>query len=240
MSGTRSAEHEPVREARRRIIHTIVHDGCQTRPGGCGPSWIIEECGRRGDWPEASWGGARKGPPDSQQVNNYLNTLRGEKKVRREAHGLYVSLVEPEPLAGTMRHRAAEALQLQSEGLNGTQIAERMEISHSLAYGLINDPYGAKERERKKMYCPVCGSKKDGSVDWCRKCKTGKVENLLPPKDFMRFAHRAFRDQGLHVVFGVTQDCERVIRIGTDRGVVEHKLSSRETWDEAVEKVGLS
>lgn len=233
MSGNRASEHGPVREARLRIVHAIVHAANR-----CSAASIIEECVCRGDWPEANWANARKGPPDAQQVNNYLNTLLTQKKVRRESHGVYVSLVEPEPAGGTMRRRAAEALRLQSEGLSGKQIAEHMEISNSLAYGLINDPYGDKERERKKMYCPVCGAKKEGSVDWCRKCKTGKLQDLLPPKDFLRFVHRAER-QGLEVVFGVTPDAVRVIRIGTGRGIIEHKLGSYESWDEAVEKVGL-
>lgn len=241
MSGTQAAEHEVVKERRRAIIHTIIAEAPASKwRNGAGAAYIQEECESRGDWPEAHWDKARKGPPDAQQVNNYLKQLVHAQKVERVSHGVYRALVAPEPLDRLMRKGAPEALQLQSEGLSGTEIAERLEISKSLAYGLLNDPYGEKERERKRMYCPVCGAKKDGSVDWCRKCKTGKVENLLPPKDFMRFAHRAEREQGVQVLFGVTPDCERVIRIGTARGVIEYKLKAHESWDDAVEAAGLS
>ncbi len=237
MSGSKASKHDRVKAARRAIIHHVIWDTKNHRVAVA--KSVVEALAERTDWPEANWQDARKGPPDLQQVLNYMRQLRQEGKLEKDQCG-WTAVVKPEPPEGAMRKRAAEALQLQSEGLNPSEIAERLEISKSLAYGLVNDPYGDRERERKKMYCPVCGTKKEGSVDWCRKCKTGRIEDLLPPKDFLRFATRAYREQGLEVLFGVTEDCVRVIRIGTDRGIIEHKLGSYESWDDAVEKLGLS
>ena len=237
MSQAQSPEHARVRGTRRLIVHHALY----AQPGHRVRSVhvLVKLLATREDWPEATWNGARKGPPDYQQAHVILRRLRQEEKVEHDQCG-WTAVVKPEPLESQMRKRAAEALQLQSEGLNPSEIAERMEISKSLAYGLVNDPYGDRERERKKMYCPVCGTKKEGSPDWCRKCKTGKIEDLLPPKDFLRFAHRAEREQGVEVVFGVTPDCQRVIRIGTARGIIEHVLGTYESWDDAVETMGLS
>jgi hypothetical protein len=234
-----TSENNAVRELRLRIIHAIIHGWPSGRTNSvkCVVTAFEQEKWTR-LWPEATWHGARKGPPDYQQALNYMGTLRRQGKLEH-SNGWWTSIAEPEPVERPMRKRAAEALELQSQGLNTVEIGERLEISTSLANSLVNDPYGDKERERKKMYCPVCGAKKDGSVDWCRKCKTGKLQDLLPPKDFLRFIHRAERE-GLEVVFGVTPDAVRVIRIGTARGIVEHKLGSYESWDDAVEKMGLA
>ena len=237
MSQSQSAEHARVRGFRLAIVHHVIYGlpNHRVATAGC---WV-KALATREDWPEATWDNARKGPPDYQQVLNYLHRLEREGKVEHDQCGWTV-VVKPESLESQMRKHAAEALRLQSEGLNPSEIAERMEISKSLAYSLVNDPYGDRERERKKMYCPVCGTKKEGSPDWCRKCKTGKIEDLLPPKDFLRFAHRAEREQGVEVVFGVTPDCQRVIRIGTARGIIEHVLGTYESWDDAVETLGLA
>lgn len=230
-------DHQKVQERRRAIVHAIIHTWPHHRTNAV--ACVVSALQKRTDWPVATWQGARQGPPDYQQVLNYMNTLLKEGKLDK-ATGWWVSVVAPDTQERFMRKRASEALRLQSEGKNGTQIAEELGISRSLAYGLINDPYGERERERKRDYCPVCGAKKDGSVTWCRACKTGKIEDLLPPKDFMRFVHRAWREQKLEVLFGVTPDCVRVIRIGTGRGVIEHALPSHQSWDDAVEELGLS
>lgn len=236
--GEKQPTHEQnqwVQECRRRLIHLLIHEH-----GPLTLHDVRELLEKDKRWPEAHWGGARKGPPDYQQVRNYVHRLTGDKCVdltpNRRA---YVSIKKPLPLERPMRKRAAEALRLKAEGKNGVQIAEELEISRSLAYNLINDPYGDNERERKKSYCPVCGNKLDGSVDWCRKCKQEKVENLLPPQDFLAIANRVQREQGIEVVFGVTPDCVRVIRLGTRRGIVEHRLPSRQSWDDACEELGL-
>lgn len=237
MSGSRASEHERVKTMRRVIIHHVIYDMRDHRATRA--KLVVDALAERTDWPEAHWKDARKGAPDLQQTLNYMRQLRHEGALEHDQCG-WTAVVKPEPLESQMRKRAAEALRLQSEGLNTTRIAERLEVSVSLANSLVNDPYGDRERERKKMYCPVCGTKKGGSVDWCRKCKMGRCEDLLPPKDFLRFATRAYREQGIEVLFGVTPDCVRVVRIGTDRGIISHELASDESWDDAVERLGLS
>lgn len=228
---------EQVQERRRDLIHRLVHSA-----KGIGAADVIAYyVANPREWPKATWANARPGPPDYQQVNNHLSTLRREGKIEQaKPYGHYVSIVEPEAVERPMRKGADRAAQLKSEGKTGIQIAEIMEISRSMAYCLINDPYYENERERKKKYCPSCGKKKEPTLDWCRACKTGKAEDLLPPKDFLRFASRARREQDIDVIFGVTHDCVRVIRICTKRGIVEHKLGSYESWDDAVETLGLA
>lgn len=67
----------------------------------------------------------------------------------------------------TRAERAAEVARLLADGLNGIQIAERLGISRSYAYGLIGDPDGSADKERKASYgrpcIEGCGRTTDGS-----------------------------------------------------------------------------
>jgi DNA-binding CsgD family transcriptional regulator len=56
---------------------------------------------------------------------------------------------------------ATEAAKLRAQGLVGRQIAERLHVSQSYAYELLEDPTGELNRERKKKYngtCESCGA----------------------------------------------------------------------------------
>lgn len=75
--------------------------------------------------------------------------------------------------------RAVEAARLKAEGLNGIQIAERMGVSRSYAYDLLNDPAGDRDRARKASYrgeCIDCGAAttgcngRDRAPDRCLSC----------------------------------------------------------------------
>jgi hypothetical protein len=66
----------------------------------------------------------------------------------------------------TRAENAARVAALKAQRLNGIQIAERLGISRSYAYELLNDPEGRKVRARKDSYrgeCVDCGASTDGS-----------------------------------------------------------------------------
>lgn len=183
------------------------------------------------EWPQGPWSGARADPYDGgtrQMLDSMVRKGWVEKDVGLSRPTAY------KPSRGTMRNGAQEALALKGEGLNGKQIAERMGISTSLAYGLINDPFGEKEKERKKRYCPGCGAKKKPGAPACPNCRTKAAEELLPPASFLVVSSDYKRRTGADVIFGVSAGLERVIRIGTARGIVEHVLHRDMTWDDAV------
>ncbi|MGH2761404.1 MAG: hypothetical protein ACRDLD_02300 [Thermoleophilaceae bacterium] len=58
--------------------------------------------------------------------------------------------------AGEANGRVTEAVELWRQGLNGVEIAERMGISRSYAYGLLADPTGAKTKARKRKVYALC------------------------------------------------------------------------------------
>lgn len=73
---------------------------------------------------------------------------------------------------------AADAARLRQEGLTGIQVAERLGISRSYAYSLLNDPDGSGDRERKRRYdlvCTDCGARVDGTTP-------GKMKNRDEPR----------------------------------------------------------
>ncbi len=88
--------------------------------------------------------------------------------------------------AGTMtiRGRHVEAArELKSARLNECQIVERLGVSRSYAYELLNDPDGSRARERKARYagrCVDCGkpTNNSGSVppERCRQCRVAFVK----------------------------------------------------------------
>lgn len=74
----------------------------------------------------------------------------------------------------------AEVKSLYDSGMTGTAIAERLGVGHSFVYSLLNDPDGARERERKSRYqgvCIDCGGPTNGAdgrganaAQRCEKC----------------------------------------------------------------------
>jgi len=60
----------------------------------------------------------------------------------------------------TRAERATTAAALRDQGLNGVEIAQRMQISRAYTYELITDPAGEQVRKRKASYrgqCVDCG-----------------------------------------------------------------------------------
>lgn len=61
---------------------------------------------------------------------------------------------------------ASAVAELHAQGLNGVQIAERLQISRSYTYELLNDPSGSEAKIRKARYgrpCIDCGTMTDGT-----------------------------------------------------------------------------
>jgi len=78
---------------------------------------------------------------------------------------------------------AADALELNAQGMNGVQVAERLGISRSFAYSLLSDPDGTRERERKRRYygeCVDCGAPTSYGVEYerCAGCAPKHLRRL--------------------------------------------------------------
>lgn len=232
-------------EGRRTVIYeSLVALG---KPSTAGEVLAFIEAHRLKDWPQATWSHARNDP-------YYLGIAQNLKAMARrgdvtDQRGDFTAVIprpqpptpkakEQKPPRPSMRARAQEALDLKNnEGLNGKQIAERMGISYSYAYVLINDPTGERERQRKQRYCKSCGGIKD-DASRCEPCHEKRAHALLPPLHFARYIHLA-ANVGVRVAFGVTDDYKRVVRQGTGRGFTEYVLADDERWEEAVFTLGF-
>jgi transposase len=95
---------------------------------------------------------------------------------------------------------AREAAALRTEGLNGMRIAERLHVSRSYAYELLNDPTGDLGRERKARYygtCEECGAPTSygdgGYAALCRSCTVD--ERTIWTQDAIVYAIQEFADE---------------------------------------------
>lgn len=86
-----------------------------------------------------------------------------------------------------------------------------------------------------EMWTCQCGTWA-GAPGLCGECRTARAPDLLPPPAFEQVAADYERTTGCAVIFGVTDDLERVIRIKTLRGMVEHKLPDEMPWRDAVDE----
>ena len=231
-----SPPHDPedVTGARREIIVSIV----RLKPNSTCQEILAELTAlhEKGDWPQATWAWARNAP---YQLGLYQH-LTALKRMKRIGAFDDDGLTRYRP-NDAYRKRAAEVLRLRDEGLKGTQIAERLGISRSLAASLLKDPTGEKERLRKKAYCGTCGAKKRAQdrrelLSIGQQCGCALLDAPLALDGVRRYEH----EQGCPVVLGVTPSLVRVVRIGTQRGVVEHQLPNTQTWWEALEEVGIA
>lgn len=235
-----------VTEARRGVIVRVL----QTQAEPVTLKYLLGLLGAlhaAGKWPQASWSYARNEPYDTG-LRQHLEALAFQNVVEIVTKDGYYprwKCVRP-----PLRKHAEEVLQLKTEeGLNGVQIATRLGLSRSLVYGLINDPYGEKERQRKAGYCPACGKKKkpnaavcDGCVARKEKKEQAERESLLPVGDEADRILDTFREEaraGREALLGVTPDFKRVIRWRTRRGEVEHVLRPKQSWTEGMVEIGL-
>lgn len=234
MTGNKGTEHKAVTEARRAVILSILQ--LQSEPAT--PSEItvlLADVHERGDWPQATWNYARNDPYDCG-TRQHLEAMA--------KNGL-LELVSDRPDRYRVRvealvAHAAEALAMQADGATRKQIGEELGLSASRVARILTDPTGADERLRKKRYCPGCGARKQPAQTTCEKCVAKKAETYLPPDTFLMIARRYEARTGCPVLFGVTHGMDRVIRIGTPRGVAEHVLDPRDSWEDALVDAGLA
>lgn len=228
-----------VGKARKELILTVMR--------GDREYWSVADVNKelkayhaRGEWPQADWPGARQDPYDTG-TRQLMEAMVRDEQLERSPHPNSRGLLRV-AVAHRLRKRAQEALDLQAKGLNGVQIASELGISKSLAASLLTDPTGAKERERKKGYCPSCGAKKDPASGYCEKCVMDKANALLPEGE-MRGAilDEYFRQRaaGCEMLVGVTPDHKRVIRWMTRRGEIELVLDAEQTWENGMILIGL-
>lgn len=88
--------------------------------------------------------------------------------------------------------------------------------------------------------CETCGGDRS-AVKYdrpCPECCRTQAPGLLPSPaaDFEHIAALYERTTGCPVIFGVTDDLQRVIRVKTLRGVVEHRLHHEMSWHDAVDQ----
>jgi hypothetical protein len=198
----------------------------------------LVELHAEGKWPPAPWAHAKQEPYDTG-TRQHLYALWDQGKgivEREEKPGFY-----PIWRATLVKH-AREALELREEGKTYAEIASALGISVSRVGRVITDPTGQKERDRKKAYCPGCGTKKEPESDWCPKCVGSKVQALMPPAEESTFWQNAMmrsRRRGVEFVIGVTPDLSRIIRVDTGRGRFDRVLRANEDYEAVAEELGL-
>lgn len=197
----------------------------------------LRELHNEGKWPVAPWLHARQDPYEVG-LRQHLKAMERAGLVERHAQ----SPAHYERWAVPVRKHAVEVARLKSEGKTQKDITEELGLSRSLVSSLINDPTGAKERERKRNYCPGCGTKKEADKTWCPKCVGSKAESLMPPKDESAFWQEAMvrsRRRGVEFVIGVTPDLKRLIRVDTGRGRLDRLLKPNEEYEDVATEMGL-
>lgn len=225
-----------VTHARRAVILSILQRQSEPMHATEITELLVDEH-LKGNWPQASWAGAANCPYPlgTRQHLDAMAREGGPVEAVRNANGYRHYKVRQEAL---VKH-AADALRLKAEGKTRKQIGAILGISSSRVARVLTDPTGADERLRKKRYCPGCGAPKKVAATTCPKCMEKKAETLLPPDTFLMIARRYEARTRCPVVFGVTPGLERVIRIGTARGVSEHRLHPNDTWEEALIDAGI-
>lgn len=235
---------KPTTDARREVIVRVLEQDA-------GRYWkvaevveMLEALHAAGQWPQATWGKARQEPYYCGTAQ-HLAAMVSLGMVERSPHSRHLF-----KLKRKLRKHAKEALELQeTEGLLGTEVATRLGISNTLAYALLSDPYGDKERERKRGYCGSCGGKKDPAAVTCERCVETKAakdaaerEAMLPEGDLrsrVLDSIMGLRLAGQDAVVGVTDDFKRIVRWQTSRGEIEHRLARDETWEQAMVAIGI-
>lgn len=95
-----------------------------------------------------------------------------------------------------------------------------------------------EEQEELKalLFACECGEPKDShAAIACLACRQAKAPLLLPPEQPFQMIARTYEARtGCPVLFGVTDDLVRVIRVRTLRGDLDHELAEDMSWDEAV------
>ena len=150
--------------------------------------------------------------------------------------------------------RAEQAATLKAQGLNGLQIAERMGISRSYAYSLLNDPDGSGERQRKTKYdgvCKDCGGRTVGdgglppercapcSIEYQRSSAKWTKETIIAAiHEWVRLAGRAPAATDWNTGVAVTGDRAALRRAG-DWPATNTVVGKFGTWNAAIVAAGL-
>lgn len=141
------------------------------------------------------------------------------------------------------RLHAREVRDLKAKGMSNEQIATRLGLkSKGLVSAIANDPYGLREKERKRKYCPGCGEVKKEEESQCPGCvrrrreRAGdEAEALLPLPEYVdRIRGRLL----LKVDFCVDEEHRRILVLYTERGRAERLLARGEDWEHALEDSG--
>lgn len=196
----------------------------------------------------------------SQHLNNFVKRGLIEVVGRRGGHqghpfNLYAAVAVPghdpdqtelEVGERPMRARAQEALDLKAQDVSVKEIAERMGISRSYAYELIDDPTGAKSLARKeKLKCTTPGCERNSRGERrCNGCKR-MIDELMPSCRIERWARAVARERRLTINFLLvetekkTEPFRRVVEVTTTRGTVERTLKKGDTWTDALGACGI-
>lgn len=189
-----------------------------------------------GRWPQADWPGARQDPYDVG-LRQLLGAMVRDGQVREIEAGVGRVYAPAEK-----RKHCDLIFGLKAEGKTVEEIAEELGLGKSIIYAVLNDPFGSKERQRKRRYCPACGTKKDPRDEWCPKCVGQKAAAMMPPPEESAFWQNAMaraRARGVEFVLGVTPDFRRIIRVDTGRGRFDRVLHKGEDFENAARELEL-
>lgn len=185
----------------------------------------------RQDWPQAEWAYARNEPYDTGTRQHLYALLRKGRVQQWKPRG-WADIWAP---AGwELRPKAANLLDLMNKNKSADFIASQLGLNFGAQANLLTRPF--RVPRRRKRLCRGCGehmesgewTQRDG---WCESCAEARYQRLLPEEEWGRACIEEAAAGGLEVVFGVTPDCKRVIRVNTGRGVLERVLGAREKWE---------
>lgn len=241
------AKQNPPRNACKMVTlerHELTLETVRFQPGSTGAQ-ICRLLLARFEQNAASWPQFHYADPKHPKAPYYAGTMQHLEQMEKKgwvigngggAKGKMKVWVPTEKRG--VRKRVHEVRKLKDEGLTHREVAAKLGVSVSLVGSLTQDPYGDRERERKKRYCPACGTKKDERADSCPKCRANGVqpEDLLPHERHLEIARTFERDTGCALVFGVTPGLTRVIRIDAGRGTIDHHIPNDLSWEEGIEE----
>lgn len=213
---------------------------CLGENPGCTFKVLLAALGERhaeGRWPQADWKYARNDPYDGG-LRQLLDQLLRDDRVEKLEVG-------PDfyPMWSLKRRASVDRIfQLKAEGKSVEEIMEITNLGKSTIYGCLGDPFGAKERVRKRRYCASCGTKKNPEEPWCPKCVGRKAAAMMPPPEESAFWQNAMArasKRGVTFVLGVTPALQRVIRVDTARGRIDRVLAKGEEFEDAARELEL-
>lgn len=237
-SGSRSSESAEVTEERRRLILWCLWIHGAGNPASINALLERHIAAGRIVWPKAPWHGAVLKPYETGTRQHLDAMLRKkDRRVIRARDALW----DWNPEVLQPRAHALEVLQERRRGMTNGQISEILQISEGLISALYHDPFGFKEKVRKARYCAGCGARKDAEQTVCTNCikkkrleREDRAESLLPDPEW---AHGL--SLMMKVDFCISSDFCRILVVHTERGRIERQLLRGESWEHALEELGV-